>query len=156
MGVEQATQGPWKHNDGNPTRVIGPDDETVAIVYGGTVGIDQQFTNAGLVAATPPLYEYVSGQAAKGEADAKQIIDSLTSDGSPLSTWRYDAWNPRRIVDSDSINIASVFGGMNGDAVQLANAQLIASAPAMRDYAQAKAGVGDEAAQTILSGIGGA
>jgi len=156
MSVEQATQGPWRHNEGNPTRVIGPDDETVAVLYGGTVGLDQQFANAGLVAATPVLYEYVSGQATEGDADAKQIVDSLASGGSPSSTWRYDDWNPRRIVDSDSINIASVFGGMNGDALQLANAQLIANAPAMRDYVQARAGSGDEAAKTVISGMGGA
>lgn len=156
MGVEQATQGPWKHNEGNPTRVIGPDDETVAVLYGGTVGIDQQFTNAGLVAATPILYEYVRGQAANGDIDAKQIVDSLDGDSTSSSSWHYDDWNPRRIVDAESTNIASVFGGLNGDAVQLANARLIATAPAMRDYAQAKASAGDEAAKIVLSGIGAA
>ncbi len=156
MGIEQATQGPWKHNEGNPTRVIGPDDETVAVLYGGTVGIDQQFTNAGLVAATPTLYAFISEQASNGDTDAKKIVDSLDGNDTLPSSWTYDDWNPRRIIDAESTNIASVFGGMNGDAKQSANARLIAAAPVMGDYVRAKAKTGDGAAKAVLQEVGAA
>jgi hypothetical protein len=156
MGLDQATQGPWTHNEGNPTRIIGPDAETVAVLYGGAVGIDQQFANAGLVVATPVLYAYVGEQASSGDANAKQIVDSLDGDGTSSSPWHYDDWNPRRIIDADSTTIASVFGGLSGDLGQLANAKLISAAPAMRDYVQAKSDADDEGAKAVLEGIGAA
>ena len=63
MSLQQATPGPWTHNEGNPTRIIGPDDETVAMLYGGTVGLEKQFENAALIAAAPSLYAYVAERA---------------------------------------------------------------------------------------------
>ena len=71
MSLQQATPGPWTHNEGNPTRIIGADDETVAVLYGGAVGIGRQFENAALVAATPALYAYISERASGGDGDAQ-------------------------------------------------------------------------------------
>lgn len=150
MSVEQATPGPWTHNEGNPTRIIGPDDETVAVLYGGKVGIQRQFENAALIVAAPVLYQYVTQQASIGDADAQQIVDTLPRGLS--SAWAYDDSNPRRIIE-ESETIASVFGGMGGDSTQLANARLIGAAPAMRNYARARSNAGDEAATRTLDAI---
>ncbi|MCY4530387.1 MAG: hypothetical protein OXD46_15320, partial [Chloroflexi bacterium] len=70
MSLEKATPGPWTHNEGNPTRIIGPDDETVAVLYGGSVGVKRQFENAALIAAAPSLYSYVAERALEGDGDA--------------------------------------------------------------------------------------
>ena len=154
MGLERATPGPWTHNEGNPTRIIGPDDETVVVLYGGTVGIDEQFANASLMATTPALFAFVSERALSGDVEANQIVDSLEGGGTPSSSWRYDDWNPRRIIDEKSTTIASVFGGLGGDAVQTANARLIAAAPAMSKYVRARTAAGDEAAKAVLQETG--
>lgn len=150
MSVEEATPGPWTHNEGNPTRIIGPDDETVAVLYGGEVGIERQFENAALMTAAPALYEYVTDRASIGDAEAQRIVDALPR--GVFGAWAYDDSNPRRIVEGET-TIASVFGGMGGDGAQLANARLIGAAPAMRGYAQARSDAGDQAAAGILDAI---
>ena len=94
MSLQQATPGPWTHNEGNPTRIIGPDDETVAVLYGGTVGLEKQFENAALMAATPSLYAYITERASTGDGDAQQIVESLEGDGSVSGPWKYDDFNP--------------------------------------------------------------
>lgn len=153
MGLEQATPAPWTYNEGNPTRIIGPDDETVAVLYGGTGGIDRQFANATLVAAAPVLYIYVAGRASSGDGEAKRIIDSLEGDGVPACSWRYEGVNPRRIIDAESTTIASVFGGMRDDGVQLANARLIGAVPVMRDFVRSRSEAGDDAATGLLQSV---
>jgi len=150
MSLQQATPGPWTHNEGNPTRIIGPDDETVAMVYGGSVGLEKQFENAALMAAAPSLYTYVSERASAGETDAQQIVESLEGDGSVTGPWKYDDFNPRQIINAASTTIASVFGGMSDDRIQLANAQLIGAAPVMRDYVRTQSETGDAAAVGLL------
>lgn len=150
MSLQQATQGPWTHNEGNPTRIIGPDDETVAVLYGGTVGIGRQFENAALMAAAPSLYSYVAECASNGDGDARQIIESLEGDDALSGPWRYDDFNPRQIIDAESTTIASVFGRMSDDGIQLANARLIGAAPVMRDYVRTRSKAGDEAASSLL------
>ena len=150
MSLKQATPGPWTHNDGNPTRIIGPDDETVAVLYGGTVGIERQFENAALMAAAPSLYSYVAECASNGDGDAQQIVESLEGDGDIPGPWRYDDFNPRQIIDAESRTIASVFGRMSDDRIQLANARLIGAAPVMRDYVRSRSEAGDEVASTLL------
>lgn len=150
MSLQQATPGPWTHNEGNPTRIIGPNDETVAVLYGGTVGIEQQFENAALMAATPSLYAYVAEQASTGDTDAQKIVESLEGDGAVSGPWNYDNFNPRQIIDADSTTIASVFGRMSDDGIQLANARLIGAAPVMRDYVRTQSEGGDQAATDLL------
>ena len=150
MSLQQATPGPWTHNEGNPTRIIGPDDETVAMVYGGSVGLEKQFENAALMAATPSLYAYVAERASTGDGDAQQIVESLEGDGSVSGPWEYDDFNPRQIIDSASTTIASVFGGMSDDGIQLANARLIGAAPVMRDYVRTQSEAGDDDARGLL------
>ena len=150
MNLQQATPGPWTHNEGNPTRIIGPDDETVAVLYGGAVGADRQFENAALIAATPSLYAYVVEQASNGDAAAKEIVESLAGDGDIPGPWKYDDFNPRQIIDAESTTIASVFGRMGDDKIQLANARLIGAAPVMRDYVRSRSEAGDEAASALL------
>ena len=150
MSLQQATPGPWTHNEGNPTRIIGPDDETVAVLYGGTVGLEKQFENAALIAAVPALYAYVSEQASSGDGDSKQIVESLERDDSIAGPWKYDNFNPRQIIDAESTTIASVFGRMSDDGIQLANARLIGAAPVMRDYVRGRSEAGDEAATELL------
>ena len=149
MSLQQATPGPWTHNEGNPTRIIGQDDETVAMLYGGAVGIARQFENAALIAAAPSLYDYVTERASSDD-DARRIVESLEGDGAIAGPWKYDDFNPRQIIDADSTTIASVFGGMGDDQIQLANARLIAAAPVMRDYARSRSEAGDEAAAALL------
>ena len=150
MSLEKATPGPWTHNEGNPTRIIGPDDETVAVLYGGTVGVKRQFENAALIAAAPSLYSYVAERALEGDGDARQIVDSLESKDGISGPWKYDDFNPRQIIDAESRTIASVFGRMSDDRNQLANARLIAAAPVIRDYVQSLSEAGDEAALALL------
>ena len=150
MSLQQATPGPWTHNEGNPTRIIGPDDETVAMVYGGSVGLEKQFENAALMAATPSLYAYVTERASNGDGDARQIVESLEGDGSVSGPWKYDDFNPRQIIDAASTTIASVFGRMSDDGIQLANARLIGAAPVMRDYVQTQSEAGDDDARGLL------
>ena len=150
MSLQQATPGPWTHNEGNPTRIIGPDDETVAVLYGGTVGLEKQFENAALIAAAPALYAYVAEQASSGDGDAQEIVESLEGDGSVSGPWKYDDFNPRQIIDAESTTIASVFGRMSDDGIQLANARLIGAGPVMRDYVRSRSEAGDEAATGLL------
>ena len=150
MSLQQATPGPWTHNEGNPTRIIGPDDETVAVLYGGAVGIGRQFENAALVVATPALYSYVAERASEGDADAIQIADSLEGDKPISGPWKYDDFNPRQIIDAEAKTIASVFGRMGDDRIQLANARLIGAAPVMREYVQSRSETGDETATDLL------
>lgn len=149
MSLQQATPGPWTHNEGNPTRIIGPDDETVAMLYGGAVGIARQFENAALMVAAPALYAYVA-ERASSDGDARGIVESLEGDGAIAGPWKYDDFNPRQIIDADSTTIASVFGTMGDDQIQLANARLIAAAPVMRNYARSRSEAGDEAATALL------
>ena len=149
MSLQQATPGPWTHNEGNPTRIIGQDDETVAMLYGGAVGIARQFENAALIVASPVLYAYVT-ERASSDGDARRIVECLEGDGAIAGPWKYDDFNPRQIIDTDSTTIASVFGGMGDDQIQLANARLIAAAPVMRDYARSRSEAGDEAAADLL------
>ncbi len=150
MSLQRATPGPWTHNEGNPTRIIGPDDETVAVLYGGSVGIGRQFENAALMAAAPSLYAYVAERASNGDDDARQIADLLEGDGVISGPWKYDDFNPRQIIDAESTTIASVFGRMSDDRIQLANARLIGAAPVMRHYVQSRSEAGDEAATGLL------
>ena len=150
MSLQQATPGPWTHNEGNPTRIIGPDDETVAVLYGGSVGIGRQFENAALMAATPSLYSYITEQAAGGDGNAQKIIESLKDDGDISGPWKYDDFNPRQIIDAEATTIASVFGRMGDDNIQLANARLIGAAPVMRDYVRSRSEAGDSAATELL------
>ena len=150
MSLKQATPGPWTHNEGNPTRIIGPDDETVAVLYGGTVGLEKQFENAALIAAVPSLYSYVAEQASTGDTGAQEIVESLDGSGETGGPWKYDDFNPRQIVDAESTTIASVFGRMSDDGIQLANARLIGAAPVMRDYVRSRSEAGDEAAIGLL------
>ena len=150
MSLQQATPGPWTHNKGNPTRIIGPDDETVAMLYGGTVGLEKQFENAALIAAAPSLYAYVAERASTGDGGARQIVESLEGDGPISGPWKYDDFNPRQIIDSASTTIASVFGGMSDDGIQLANARLIEAAPVIRDYVQTQSEAGDDDAVELL------
>ena len=150
MSLQQATPGPWTHNEGNPTRIIGADDETVAVLYGGTVGIERQFENAALIAATPELFAYVAEQASNGDNDAQQIVDLLEGNGAISGPWKYDDFNPRQVVDAESTTIASVFGRMSDDRIQLANARLVAAGPVMRDYVCSRSEAGDEAASALL------
>ena len=150
MSLQQTTLGPWTHNEGNPTRIIGPDDETVAMLYGGAVGIARQFENAALIVAAPTLYDYVTERASNGDDDARGIVESLEGDGAIAGPWKYDDFNPRQIIDGESTTIASVFGGMGDDQIQLANARLIAAAPVMRDYVRSRSEAGDEAATALL------
>ena len=150
MSLQQATPGPWTHNEGNPTRIIGADDETVAVLYGGAVGIGRQFENAALVAATPALYSYVAERASDGDADAIQIADSLEGDKPISGPWKYDDFNPRQIIDAEAKTIASVFGRMGDDRIQLANARLIGAAPVMREYVRSRSETGDDAATDLL------
>ena len=150
MSLQQATPGPWTHNEGNPTRIIGADDETVAVLYGGAVGIGRQFENAALVVATPALYSYVAERASEGDADAIQIADSLEGDKPISGPWKYDDFNPRQIIDAEAKTIASVFGRMSDDRIQLANARLIGAAPVMREYVRSRSETGDETAVSLL------
>lgn len=150
MSLQQATPGPWTHNEGNPTRIIGPNDETVAMLYGGTVGLEKQFENAALMAATPSLYAYVAEQASDGDGDAQEIVQSLEGDGDICGPWKYDDFNPRQIIDGKSTTIASVFGRMSDDEIQLANARLIGAAPVMRDYVRTQSEAGDDDATGLL------
>ena len=150
MSLQQATPGPWTHNEGNPTRIIGADDETVAVLYGGEVGIGRQFENAALVAATPALYAYITDQASNRDNDAQQIVDLLEGDGVISGPWKHDDFNPRQIIDAESTTIASVFGRMSDDRIQLANARLIGAAPIMREYVRSRSETGDDAATDLL------
>ena len=150
MSLQQATPGPWTHNEGNPTRIIGADDETVAMLYGGAVGIGRQFENAALVAATPALYAYITEQASGGDDDAQQIVETLEGDGDTSGPWKYDDFNPRQIIDAESTTIASVFGRMGDDRIQMANARLIGAAPVMREYVRSRSETGDDAATGLL------
>ena len=150
MSLQQATPGPWTHNEGNPTRIIGPNDETVAVLYGGTVGLEKQFENAALMAATPSLYAYVAERASNGDGNAQQIVDALEEDCPVSGPWKYDDFNPRQIIDAESTTIASVFGRMSDDGIQLANARLIGAAPVMRDYVRSRSEAGDDDATGLL------
>lgn len=150
MSLQQATPEPWTHNEGNPTRIIGPNDETVAVLYGGEVGLAKQFENAALTAASPALYSYVAEQSTGGDDDARAIVDALEGEGTLPGPWKYDDFNPRQITDAESTTIASVFGRMGDDQIQLANAKLIAAAPVMRDYVRSRSKAGDDAASELL------
>lgn len=75
------TPGPWKYNEGNPTRIIGPGEETVAAVYGGMVGDQVQLANAQLIAAAPSIYAYVRIRASNGDKDALNILANLNMGG---------------------------------------------------------------------------
>ncbi len=150
MSLQQATPGPWTHNEGNPTRIIGPDDETVAVLYGGEVGLAKQFENAALIAAAPALYSYVAEQSSGGDCDATAIVDALQGQGTLSGPWKYDDFNPRQITDAETTTIASVFGRMGDDHIQLANAKLIAAAPVMRDYVRSRSKAGDDAAADLV------
>ena len=150
MTLQQATPGPWTHNEGNPTRIIGPNDETVAVLYGGTVGLEKQFENAALMAAAPSLHAFVAECASNGDGDARMIVDTLEGGDDISGPWTYDDFNPRQILDDEATTIASVFGRMSDDGIQLANARLITAAPVMRDYVRSRSEAGDEAASALF------
>ena len=77
MPEEKHTPGPWTHKEDNPTRIIGPGDETIAAVYGGMVGDMVQLANARIIAAAPSIYEYVQNKAIDGDKDAQTFLESL-------------------------------------------------------------------------------
>ena len=92
----------------------------------------------------------LQSEASDGDADAIQIADSLEGDGPISGPWKYDDFNPRQIIDAESTTIASVFGRMGDDRIQLANARLIGAAPVMREYVQSRSETGDETATDLL------
>ena len=71
------TPGPWSYNDKSANRVLGPDNQVVAATYGGTVGDGEQASNTRLIAAAPAMYEYLTGRAAAGDAEAGEILATL-------------------------------------------------------------------------------
>ena len=79
MVLSNATPGPWRHNDNNPTRIIGPDDQTVCMVYGGKIGYDIQYANGHLIASIPDMLAYIQTKAEAGDSDAQSILTSLDS-----------------------------------------------------------------------------
>ena len=64
--------------------------------------------------------------------------------------WDYNEQNPSRVTAPSGATVAAVYGGMVGDSEQLANARLIAAAPAMHEYVSRKAEEGDVEAQAII------
>ena len=71
------TPGPWSYNDKSTNRVLGPDNQVVAATYGGTVGDAEQAANTRLIAAAPAMYEYLTGRATAGDAEAGEILATL-------------------------------------------------------------------------------
>ena len=74
----------------------------------------------------------------------------LEGDGPISGLWKYDDFNPRQIIDAESTTIASVFGRMGDDQIQLANARLIGAAPVLREYVRSRSKAGDDAATDLL------
>ena len=146
MQFGNSTPGPWQHNPQNPSRLQGPKDETIGALYGHVVGIDNQFTNARLMAAAPTMYQYLSTQS---DDKSTSIIEDISSD-TLASSWTRTDDNPR-LIKEDSTTLASVFGGIQGELEQRDNARLIVAAPAMRDYVQQKASNGDLEAVEIIA-----
>lgn len=76
------TPGPWSYQERNPTRVTGPNGETIAGVYGGFVGSEQQLANARLIASAPAMYEYVARRASEGDEEAQAaLVGAESEDG---------------------------------------------------------------------------
>ena len=57
-----------------PPEFTGPKGETVAAVYGGFAGADDQAANARLIAAAPALLEYAEKRAGAGDQEANAIV----------------------------------------------------------------------------------
>ena len=74
----------------------------------------------------------------------------MTDQSHTLGPWAYSEVNPSRITAPSGETVAAVYGGMVGDSEQLANARLIAAAPAMHEYITRKAEEGDGDAQAII------
>ena len=82
MEKMQHTPGPWRYAHARtPTRIVGPRDETVAAVYGGFAGEEEQAANSRIIAAAPAMYEYVAGKAGEGDEEARAIIEGFDSAG---------------------------------------------------------------------------
>ena len=81
---------------------------------------------------------------------AQQIVETLEGDGDTSGPWKYDDFNPKQIIDAESTTIASVFGRMSDDRIQMANARLIGAAPVMREYVRSRSETGDDAATGLL------
>ena len=80
MEKSEHTPGPWAVNLESANRVTGPDNVTVAAVYGGTVGDTVQLANCRLIALAPTMYAYIVGKAGHGDDEARELIASLESD----------------------------------------------------------------------------
>ena len=79
MTKTKHTPGPWRYEEHSPNRIMAPNGETVAAVYGGFVGTAEQVSNVRLIAAVPAMYEYIGSKAASGDPDAQAIITALES-----------------------------------------------------------------------------
>ena len=68
--------------------------------------------------------------------------------------WDYETKaSPTRITGPKGQTVAAVYGGFVGSKEQKANARLIALAPALFDYIEAKANEGDEEAQALVADL---
>ena len=75
MASMQHTPGPWDHETkASPTRITGPKGQTVAAVYGGFVGSQEQASNARLIALAPALLDYVAAKAKEGDEQARALV----------------------------------------------------------------------------------
>ena len=78
MAKQEHTPGPWGYESKqNPTRVTATKGDTVAAVYGGFVGSDEQHANARLIASAPEMYEYMRGRTADGDQEAEEIMGKI-------------------------------------------------------------------------------
>ncbi len=77
MTATKHTAGPWRYNELSANRILGPDDQVVAAIYGGFVGSDEQEANTRLVASAPAMYGYVSKRASEGDQDAAALLASI-------------------------------------------------------------------------------
>lgn len=71
------TPGPWKYETHSPNRVLTPNNETVAAVYGGFVDALEQASNVRLITKAPLMYEYMAKKAKAGDLDAQDIISEI-------------------------------------------------------------------------------
>ena len=77
MPKSSYTPGPWKYEPHSPNRVIAPNNETVAAVYGGFVGDLEQTSNVRLITKAPLMFDYITKKANAGDTEAKDIIDGI-------------------------------------------------------------------------------
>ena len=71
------TPGPWSYNEKSANRVLGPDNQVIAAIYGGAVGDAEQAANTRLIAAAPAMYDYLVGRASTGDSAAAEILETL-------------------------------------------------------------------------------